>query len=185
MPEAYETTIDSRDGYHTKWDLPKEPTIEKFKEHYPQYEKYSHPEEASFSWFWYYAMQQMGDDESLDARQGMKEKLHERIKLTKWIGYFVPSIHTQLSMNALSRTDMSNYINYMEAIESFHEILRLSFYQKIFEANPIEGENWGDYKLDYFIDQREISLIILLPLILANFFFVIIANFSFKSDTSF
>ena len=184
IPEAYETTIDSRDGYHTKWDQPKEPTIEKFKEHYPQYEQYNHPEDASFSWFWYFAMQQMGDDESLEARQAMKKKLNKRIELTKNIGFIVPSIHTQLSMNALCRTDMMNYLNYMEALEAYHEKLRMSFYPKIFEAHPIQDQNWSEYKLAYFSDKRGFSFFTFLPLLIINIVFLAIAYVSFKRNTS-
>ncbi len=182
IPEAYETTIDSRDGYHTKWDQPKKPTIEKFKQRYPQYEQYNHPEDASFGWFWYYAMQQMGDDESLEARQTMKEKLHKRNEMTQFIGYFVPSIHTQIGMNEIGKTGMTNYLNYMEALESHHEKLRLSFYPKIFEENPIKSENWSDYKLEYYTDQRSNSVFVFLPLILANLFFMMLGYFSFKRN---
>lgn len=180
IPEAYATTIDSRDGYHTKWDLPKEPTIDKFKTHYPQYKQFNHPEEASFSWFWYYAMQQMGDDESSIARQAMKEKLRKRNELTKWIGYFVPSIHTQLSMNALGKSDMTNYLNYMEALETYHENLRLTFYPKIFEANPIDSETWINYQLENFKEHRTYNFSILIPLIMANLLFLFFAFISFK-----
>lgn len=180
IPEAYETTIDSRDGYHTKWDLPKEPTINKFKKHYPQFEQYNHPEEQSFSWFWYFAMQQMGDDESTEAREGMKAKLHKRNDLTKWIGYFIPSIHTQLSMNALGKTDMTNYLTYMEALDDYHERLRLSFYPQIFEAKAIESVNWDNYKLEYFKEDRSLGLLIFLPLLIANCFFITLAFLSFR-----
>ena len=180
IPEAYETTIDSRDGYHTKWDQPKEPTIEKFKQHYPQYQQYTHPEGASFGWFWYYAMQQMGDDESIEARQAMKAKLHRRNNLTQAIGCFVPSIHAQLGMNSLSKTGMTNYLNYMEALETHHEELRLNFYPKIFEEKPIKSENWSEYKLDYYSENRHVNLFLFLPLIAAILFFLILAYFSFR-----
>lgn len=180
IPEAYDTTLESRDGYHTKWDQPKDPTIEKFKKLYPEYKKYNHPEEASFSWLWYYAMQHLGDAESLEARKAMKEKLHKRNELTKRIAYFVPSIHTQLGMNAICRTDMTNYLKYMEALESFHEKLRVSFYPQIFEATPIKSQNWSQYELDHFTDQRGINLLLFLPLVLINIILLILTQISFR-----
>jgi len=173
---AYETTIDSRDGYHNKWDEPKEPTLLKFKEHYPQFAKYQHPEAASFSWLWYYAMQQMGDDESAVARQTMKQKIENRSKLTKWIGYFVPSIHTQLSMNFICKTGLHNYLNYMEALETYHEDLRLSFYPKIFEEEPIQNQKWETYNLQYFKEGRPTNWISLLPVIILSFVFLLSAK---------
>lgn len=184
IPEAYATTIDSRDGYHTKWDQPKELAIAPFKKIYPEYQEYNHPEDASFSWFWYYAMQHMGDFESQEARQAMNEKLHKRNELTKWIGYFIPSVHTQLSMNAICRTDMTNYLNYLDGLESFHEELRLSFYPEIFEVTPIEDQNWEDFKLDYFADRRDLSVLMLLPLFLINFILLGLTYLSYKKNPS-
>jgi len=182
MPEAYENTIDSRDGYHTKWDQPKEPTINKFKEHYPQFEQYNHPEGESFGWFWYYAMQQMGDDESLEARQAMKTKLQNRQKLTQTIGYFVPSIHAQLNFDQLSKSGMTNYLNYLDALEGYHEKLRLNFYPKVFEANPIKSENWNNYRMEYLRVESKINSLIFLPLIFANLLFLLLAKISFRRN---
>jgi len=68
VPEALSTAIAQRDGYHTKWDTDKLATIEKFYKHYPQFKKYGYPTDG-FNWLWYYAMQQMGDDESKIVRK--------------------------------------------------------------------------------------------------------------------
>jgi ABC-2 type transport system permease protein len=185
IPEAYDTTIDSRDGYHTKWDQPKEPTIEKFKKLYPQYEKYNHPEGASFGWFWYYAMQHMGDEESVEARQMMKEKLSKRNTLTQKIGYFVPSINTQLNLNRISKTGMDNYLNYMNALEHHHEKLRLTFYPKVFEEKTIKSENWSQYKMEYHVDDSNGSLFIFAPLFLASLLLIGLAAVSSRSSQIF
>lgn len=180
IPEAYETTIDSREGYHTKWDQDKIPTIEKFKKHYPQYEKYSHPEDANFSWFWYYAMQQMGDDESLDARLAMKDKLRKRNQFVNNVGLFVPSIYTQISLNKLCKTDMENTLKFMDALERFHEEKRLYFYPKIFDDIPIANEDWSTFKMEYFKDQREVEWLTLLPMIITCFIFYLLATLNFN-----
>ena len=167
VPEAYNSLVDSRDGYHTKWDLPKEPTIKKFTNHYPQFTKYTHPEGQSFSWFWYFAMQQMGDDEAASATKAMKVKLQQRNTFSQLTGYLFPSIHTQLSFNALSRSDMTNYLNFLHHLEGFHETKRLYFYPKIFDNSPILDENWETMKLELYQDNRQINwLKSLIPLVL-------------------
>lgn len=165
VPEAYSSVVDSRDGYHTKWDLPKEPTIKKFTDHYPQFAKYQHPEGKSFSWFWYFAMQQMGDDEAAIATKAMKTKLQQRNQFSQTIGYLFPSMHTQLSLNALSKSDMTNYLNFMNALEQFHEVKRLHFYPKIFDNSPITEENWASMGLEYFKDSRQVNWWVFLPLV--------------------
>ncbi|MFK7979439.1 MAG: DUF3526 domain-containing protein [Saprospiraceae bacterium] len=172
VPEAYSSVVDSRDGYHTKWDLPKEPTIKKFTDHYPQFAKYQHPEGKSFSWYWYFAMQQMGDDEAVVATKAMKAKLERRNSFSQEVGYLFPSMHTQLSLNAFSQSDMTNYLNFMNALEQFHEAKRLYFYPKIFDNSPIAEEDWTSMSLDYFRDSRAVNWWTLLPLVLIGLLLV-------------
>lgn len=170
IPEAYSTVLESRDGYHNKWDEPKEPTIQKFKAHYPQFSKYEHPEGKDFGWFWYYAMQQMGDDEAAESNLAMKDKLQKRDQISRTIAYFFPSLHTQFSLNSLSQSDMSNYLNFLDQLEAFHEEKRLYFYPKIFEDKPIEEENWAQFTVEYAEDDRGIEWFrMLLKLVLGSF----------------
>lgn len=152
VPEAFKTTLDSREAYHSKWDKAKEPTIEKFYQHYPQFRKYKHPQGYDYSWLWYYAAQQMADDESLVSSQQLKEKLQQRERLVEMIGWVVPSINTQLSFNQLSQTGMQNHLNFWKALEDFHEQKRLYFYPKIFAEMPVNQENWQQFKLISFED---------------------------------
>jgi len=176
VPEAYSSVVESRDGYHTKWDLPKEPTIKEFTDHYPQFAKYKHPEGQSFGWFWYFAMQQMGDDAAVEANKAMKAKLQQRNTFSQTIGYLFPSMHTQLSLNALSRSDMTNYLSFMDALEKFHEDKRLYYYPKIFDNAPIADEDWASIELDYFQDSRRVNWWALFPLVAANLLLVFMAK---------
>ncbi|MEM6317451.1 MAG: DUF3526 domain-containing protein [Bacteroidota bacterium] len=176
VPEAYGSVVDSRDGYHTKWDLPKEPTIKKFTNLYPQFTKYQHPEDQSFSWFWYFAMQQMGDLEAAEATKAMKAKLQQRNTFSQTIGYLFPSMHTQLSLNGLSQSDMTNYLNFMQALEKFHEEKRLYYYPKIFDDAPIADEDWASIELGRFRDERAVNWWTLLPLVLISLGFVFMAK---------
>ncbi|OAV45681.1 DUF3526 domain-containing protein [Lewinella sp. 4G2] len=180
IPEAYETTIDSRDGYHTKWDQPKEAAINPFKQLYPEYAAYDHPEDASFSWFWYYAMQHMGDVEAAEARAAMKEKLRKRNNVTRAVGYLLPSVHTQLSLNSLAKTDLTNYLAYLNALEAHHEDLRQAFYQDIFDDVPAEGIDWEDYGMGNFSDRREVNPSLILPLVLISLVLFLLSHFAFK-----
>jgi len=121
-------------------------------------------------------MQQMGDDESAEARHAMKQKLKKRNTFTKCIGLFVPSIHTQISLNSLCKTDLDNYLNYTEELEKYHEDLRLSFYPKIFDEEPIQNQQWDTYKLKYYRDQRKTDWMSMLPLVLLSLLFLILAR---------
>ena len=177
VPEAYETMLKSRDGYHTRWDAAKAPTIEKFQEKYPQFSKYEHPEGKNFSWFWYYAMQNTGDAEAATAAKAIKEQLALRDQFSRTLGYIFPSLHTQFTLNALCKSDMTNYLNFIRQLETNHEEKRLYFYPKIFENQPVSDENRTDFSQQYFEDNRSVNWLgSLLPLLLLNLGLVFCAS---------
>ncbi|MER0440565.1 DUF3526 domain-containing protein [Emticicia sp. W12TSBA100-4] len=180
VPEAFSTVLESRDGYHNKWDEPKEPTVAKFHQQYPQFSQFKHPEGKDYSWLWYYAMQQMGDDEAAKEALAFKEKLKKRNAFSSTAGMFFPSIHTQLSLNALSLSDMDNYLNFIEKLENFHEQKRLYFYPKIFTEAAVNDENWKKFGLEFYQEKPSINwLKILLPLLIISILCVFWAKLKF------
>ncbi|MDZ7883705.1 MAG: hypothetical protein U5N53_12660, partial [Mycobacterium sp.] len=63
--------------------MAKKVTMDGFYAHYPQFQKYGVPDKQ-FDWLWYYAMQQMGDDDvkwSSPAKCGEAE-MRERFSRT-------------------------------------------------------------------------------------------------------
>lgn len=167
VPEALNTMIQQREGYHEKWDLPKAVTMDKFYAHYPEFKKYPLPDKT-FSWLWYYAMQQMGDDESRQAALELKQKLQQREQATAFFACFSPSIHTQLAFNRLAAADLQQQLQYWEATERFHERLRLYFYPRIFENRAVKTENWDSFRVERFVAKVEVNWAkMLLPLVLS------------------
>ncbi|MCU0324064.1 MAG: DUF3526 domain-containing protein [Spirosomaceae bacterium] len=183
VPEAFGTVLESRDGYHNKWDEPKEPTVAKFHKHYPQFGQFKHPEGKDYSWLWYYAMQQMGDDEAINQSRNFKEKLKKRNAFGSTVGMLFPSIHTQLSLNALSLSDMDNYLRYTEKLESFHEKKRLYFYPKIFTEAAVSGENWETFGLEFYKETPNINWAkIVLPVLIISILCISWAKLNFKTN---
>lgn len=156
VPEALNTMIQQREGYHEKWDLPKAVTMDKFYAHYPEFKKYPLPDKT-FSWLWYYAMQQMGDDESQQEGLELKHKLQQREQATAVFAYFSPSIHTQLAFNRLAAADLQQQLQYWEATERFHEKLRLYFYPRIFENTAVKTEKWDSFRVERFVAVVEVD----------------------------
>lgn len=152
--EAFSMTIKQRDEYHKKWDTDKKETLDKFYKHYPQFTKYGIKEEG-FSWLWYYAMQQMGDDESKLEREAMYEKIEKREALSKAISQFLPPLQIQLSMNEIANTSLKHHIDFLNATTKFHESIRLQFYPKIFDNESADNVNWKNYNPEFFIAQNE------------------------------
>jgi len=180
IPEAFSTVLESRDGYHTQWDKAKEPTIEKFHQLYPQLAHFQHPKNKDFSWLWYYAMQQMGDETAIESSKILKEKIRKRENLSKTLALLIPTIHTQLTMNAVCSSDMANYLKFVEALEEFHKQKRMFFYPKIFSDTPVSSENWDNFNLEYFKNQPFINLyMVLLPYIITTILCLLWANINF------
>ncbi len=175
VPEALTTAIAQRDGYHTKWDTEKLPTIQKFYGHYPQFEKYGYPTEG-FNWLWYYAMQQMGDDDSEKERESLNTKIKQREKSSSTIASWLPNMHMQLAFNRLAGTSLGQHIDFLNATEAFHEELRLFFYPKIFEEKMAETIDWDQFEPTYYqAGEKTKPIQVLAPLFLATLLIVLVS----------
>lgn len=152
LPEAFATTVKQRKGYHEKWDLPKQPTLDKFYAHYPQFKSIPLPN-ADYNWTWYYAMQQMGDDESATESAQLRQKLDQRDAVSHGFGWLVPSIHVQLQLNDLAGSGLGNQVRFLDEMTQFHERLRLYFYPKIMTDSPVKTERWDRHRVGTFRDR--------------------------------
>jgi ABC-2 type transport system permease protein len=172
VPEALATMVQQREGYHEKWDMDKKVTIDKFYAHYPQFRQYSLREEQ-FSWLWYYAMQQMGDDEAQQQAHHMQQKLWQREKAGNLVAFVIPTLHTQQQFNNLAHAGLQNHLHFMDSTARFHEKMRLYFYPKIFGHAPVHSENWKTFKAEYFADNSPIpwAALLLPSLVLSILFF--------------
>jgi ABC-2 type transport system permease protein len=184
VPESLATMVKQRDGYHEKWDMDKKITMDKFYAHYPQFEKYGVPTEA-FSWLWYYAMQQMGDDESLAESQAMRNKILQREKTSSWIASAIPTLHTQMQFNALAHTSLTDYITLLDSAGTFHEEKRLYFYPKIFENADVKNEDWTKFKPTYLASKKDVHWSsITIPLVLLTSLLFIWGSMKSRSISS-
>lgn len=169
VPEALEVTLKQRNAYHEKWDMSKSETMEKFYLHYPQFRKYKLDEKLEFEWLWYYAMQQMGDDESAVQSRELESKLEQRNHASQTIAMFIPTLHTQIQLNETAKSDLGNQLLFLKETKLFHEKMRLYFYPKIFEEMPVDKENWTKFKVETFTDATQTGFLkAFLPLILFN-----------------
>jgi len=175
VPEALSTAIAQRDGYHTKWDTDKLTTIKKFYQHYPQFKKYGYPTDG-FNWLWYYAMQQMGDDDSKNQREALHKKIKLREAASRKIASVLPNMHLQLVFNRLAGTSMSQQMDYLDATDSFHEKLRLFFYPKIFEKQQADTIDWSQFTPEYHKTRFTVLAIqSSMPIVIASMFILLIS----------
>lgn len=168
VPEALEAMVEQRDGYHEKWDLEKDATMDDFFEAYPAYKNYTVPEDQ-FSWIWYYGMQFMGDLESSESSAEMREKIALRNTVSEKVGLFVPTMHTQLSFNKLAGTDMLSHLEFLDALTDFHASLREGFYKPVFDQKSADSINWNKYQAKFYTLKQNFSwALVLLPTLLTT-----------------
>jgi len=181
IPEALTAVMENREGYHSQWDLPKGPTLDKFYQKYPQYASFTHPEDKDFSWLWYYAMQQQGDEQAAPQVKAMQSKLAERQKFAEQTAWFLPSLHAQMTLSMLSLSDLQNYLNYLAAMEEFHEQLKGYFLPKVFDGTPVANEKWEAFQLEKFHDKPSKSIIeIFAPFVIVILCLLLWATFNYK-----
>ncbi len=181
VPEALQNVINQREGYHEKWDMPKDVTMKPFFKHYPQLKKYPFPADKSFSWFWYYGMQQMGDDQALKSRLAVADKLTARQDFTNVAALFFPTIQMQLAVNELAGSDLSTHLDFQQAVRNYHEEIRLHFYPAIFQEQDIASTNIKTVGLKAFTMGKIYNWSRLLPILIWTLVFSLIAFRNLKS----
>jgi ABC-2 type transport system permease protein len=159
VPEAFSNIIKQRDSYHKKWDVDKKVTMDKFYAHYPQLKQYGDPDENF--WIWYYAMQQMGDDESVNESTAMREKLLQRDKTSRAIALAIPTMHAQMQLNDLAQTSLLDYLHLLDNAGNFHERTRLYFYPKIFTSSNPKDEDWTQFKPEFLPPRKGVNWLLM------------------------
>ena len=112
---------------------------------------------SDFNYLWYYAMQQMGDDDAAKQTQELREKLEQRNVASTTIAQFIPSIFMQVQLNEIAKSGLGNQLKFMDETGLFHEQLRLYFYPKIFSESPVNAENWERFKVETFTDNTTLN----------------------------
>ena len=182
VPEALETTVKQRKGYHEKWDMDKKSTMDQFYAHYPQFKNFPLPE-AEFSWLWYYAMQQAGDDDASAEVAQLRKKLGLRNTASIHIARFIPTVHMQVQLDEIAKSGLTNQLAFMDQTTRFHEKMRLYFYPKIFSESAVNDENWAKFKVETFSDNTPVSLPgAIAPLLVFTMLLAALGWFNFKKN---
>jgi len=186
IPEALQNVINQREGYHEKWDMAKEVTMKPFFEHYPELKQYPFPQKKTFSWFWYYAMQQMGDDQAMVSRRAIENKLAARQRFTNTLAFYFPTIQTQLGINNMAGSDLNAHLDFQQAVRNYHEQIRLHFYPVIFLNKTADSTDIKDYKLEKYSPQHRPSVWInLLSISILTVILIGTTAFNFKRQEQF
>lgn len=141
MPEALESTVLQRQGFHGAWDEPLPEVMEAFYRRYPEWRSVPIPRDR-YSNGWYYAMHQRGDDMARAAATQYRARLEER---DRWVGrasWLIPPAAFQRLLSRVARTDVRSYLAYLDSVAVYHEQLKRHFFPVVFGEKTVGDVDW-------------------------------------------
>ncbi|MFD1121490.1 DUF3526 domain-containing protein [Methylophilus flavus] len=142
VEDGSQIALQHRQAVHSAWDLPKTDTLTPFYALYPQWQK-SAPVTDRFHWKWYYAFQHMADVKLAKQVETREKALMQRDQATGLLGYFLPAVWVQRSLEDIAHSNVSDLLAHRQRITAFHTQLRHDAYPYLFEEKPFTLESFS------------------------------------------
>jgi ABC-2 type transport system permease protein len=139
LPESGEILMQQREVVNAAWDKPKEDTMTRFVATHPQWQANAKIE-LPFEWKWYYAFQQVGDQEVAELSQAYRAGIEARERAAWWLGLVSPPILLHKTLSCLARTDLAAALHYEDAVRAFHAEMRHFYYPLLFDGGEFRPE---------------------------------------------
>lgn len=143
IPSGAEILMTQREAVNDAWDLPVEDTMVPFFESYPEWRGYTHAGEG-FDWSWYYAFQQVGDQQTEHLSSAYKAGRVERDRMAGLVAFAAPPALLERLLQKLAATDMSSTLAYEGRVRAFHAELRSFYYPGLFRNEPFDPNRLVD-----------------------------------------
>lgn len=130
--QGVDLMLAQRQAVHGGWDEPREATLQRFFSGHTQWQ-HSTTLPAGFSWKWYYAFQQLGDESVAEAFQAYRASLLARQQWTARLGWLLPGVGVQTALHRQAQTDLQAQLAYQDDIADFHARLRQYYYPYLFD----------------------------------------------------
>lgn len=138
VPSGADIIMTQREAVNDAWDLPKATTMEAFVERHPQWADHA-AVERPFEWKWYYAFQQVGDQQAQALSQAYTAGRMNRDRLAAWLAVIAPPVLMERSLQALAGTDVHATLAYEARVRAFHAELREFYYPKLFRSEALDA----------------------------------------------
>lgn len=126
-----ELTLEQRLDMNGRWDDPKATTMTPFFARRPEWAGTMVPGDR-FSWPWYYAAHEMGDQSVAPAVAAYRASLEQRARWTARAGWVLPPLGLELLFERLAGSDLTTALAYRDSIADYHEQLKQTVYPWIF-----------------------------------------------------
>jgi ABC-2 type transport system permease protein len=137
MPSGADIVMTQREAVNAGWDLPKATTMAAFVERHPQWAGYT-AIERPFEWKWYFAFQQVGDQQAQAVSEAYTAGRIERDRLAGWLAVIAPPVLFERTLQVLARTDVRASLAYEAQVRAFHASLRAFYYPRLFRDERLE-----------------------------------------------
>jgi ABC-2 type transport system permease protein len=136
-PKGGDILLVQRESVNDAWDLPVQTTIDAFSAVHPQYKHYQHNAEG-FDWGWYYAFQQVGDQQAAPLSEEYRIAASKKYTLAGYVAFISPPMLLQRKLTRIANTDAIAAFEYEQRIRDFHKELRLFYYPSLLGQQPFE-----------------------------------------------
>ncbi|WP_024931138.1 DUF3526 domain-containing protein [Methylophilus sp. OH31] len=143
VQDGSQIALQHRQAVHSAWDLPKTDTLTPFYALYPQWQDTA-PVTGRFHWKWYYAFQHMADVKLAPQVAAREQTLMQRDQLTGMLGYFLPAVWVQRSLENIAHSNVSDLLAHRQRITAFHTQLRHEAYPYLFAEKQFTTESFGN-----------------------------------------
>ena len=138
VPDGGEILLLQRESVNGAWDIPKAATMQPFIERHPEWADYADVGDV-FSWTWYFAFQQVGDQTAEPLAQQYRAARLARDAAAGRAALLSPASLVERYFQQLARTDAAAMIAYEDAVRAYHAQLRAFYYPLLFRDEPYDA----------------------------------------------
>lgn len=138
LPSGAEILLTQREAVNDAWDLPKAATMAAFVARHPQWAAHAEVQRP-FEWKWYYAFQQVGDQQAEALSTAYTQGRRERDRRAAQLAWLAPPVLLQRTLQALAGTDLHAALAYEARVRAFHAALRDFYYPRLFRDEPFDA----------------------------------------------
>ncbi len=140
--QGVELMLAQREAVHGAWDLPPHDTMARFFRTHPEW-RHTAPLPDRFHWKWYFAFQQLGDEQVAPQVASYRTSLQARQDWTARLGWLLPGVGAQAALHRLADTDLQAQLAYQDRIADFHARLRRHYYPHLFDERRFGASDFA------------------------------------------
>lgn len=138
VPDGGEILLLQRESVNGAWDVPKQATMQPFIARHPEWADHADVGDM-FSWTWYFAFQQVGDQTAEPLSMQYRSARLARDAAASKAALFSPASLVERYFQHLARTDAAAMIAYEDAVRAYHAQLRAFYYPLLFRDEPYDA----------------------------------------------